>query len=146
MAWLLESVETWWLLTLVGAHLSLVEVLGFEAGLSVLRSVWFFAPAGLGAIDIGYLSALQTLGVPHAMAVTTAFLALKRGRELLWIALGYGWMALGRNRHPSPSRSRASPTTAVDVLPQASPRFTSRYLDAQAIDSPSGSLDAFQAP
>jgi glycosyltransferase 2 family protein len=97
-AWLLESVEAFVLLRMAGAHLSLVTVLSFEAGLSVLRSVWFFAPAGLGALDLGYLAVLQALGVADATAVGAAFLVLKRGRELLWVAVGYTWMAMGARR------------------------------------------------
>jgi glycosyltransferase 2 family protein len=94
LAWLLESVEAFVLLRLAGARLSLIEVLAFEAGLSVLRAAWFFAPAGLGATDLGYLAVLHALGVADAPAVGAAFLVLKRGRELLWIAMGYVWMAL----------------------------------------------------
>ncbi len=93
VAWVFESVEAFALLRLVGAHLSFAEVLSFEAGLSVLRSVWFFAPAGLGAQDLGYLAALHAFGVPNAAAVGAAFLVLKRGRELVWIALGYARVA-----------------------------------------------------
>jgi uncharacterized membrane protein YbhN (UPF0104 family) len=96
-AWLLESVETFVLLRMAGAHLSLVMVLSFEAGLSVLRSGWFFAPAGLGALDMGYMAVLRMVGVPDATSVGAAFLVLKRGRELVWIAFGYGWMALRRS-------------------------------------------------
>jgi uncharacterized membrane protein YbhN (UPF0104 family) len=94
-AWLCESIEAFVLFRLVGARLSFVEVLSFEAGLSVLRSAWFFAPAGLGAQDLGYLAALHAFGVPDATSVGAAFLVLKRGRELLWIALGYARVALG---------------------------------------------------
>jgi uncharacterized membrane protein YbhN (UPF0104 family) len=104
LAWLFESVEAFFLFRLAGAHLTPLEVLSFEAGLSVLRSVWFFAPAGLGAQDLGYLAVLHALGVPDANAVGAAFLVLKRGRELLWIGLGYGWMALAAGSFRSRGR------------------------------------------
>jgi uncharacterized membrane protein YbhN (UPF0104 family) len=94
LAWLGESVEAFFFLRLVGAHLSFLEVLSFEAGLSVLKSAWFFAPAGLGATDLGYLGVLHLFGVPDASAVGAAFLVLKRGREVLWMAMGYGWLGL----------------------------------------------------
>jgi len=103
-AWLLESVEAFVLLSMVGAHLSFAEVLAFEAGLSVLRSLWFFAPAGLGALDLGYMTVLHALGVPDAAAVGAAFLVLKRGRELLWVAMGYAWMAFGLNDRRAATR------------------------------------------
>jgi uncharacterized membrane protein YbhN (UPF0104 family) len=94
LAWLGESLEAYVFMRLAGADLSVVQVLSFEAGLSVLRSAWFFAPAGLGAQDLGYLGVLHALGVPDASAVGAAFLMLKRGRELGWIAIGYAWMGL----------------------------------------------------
>jgi uncharacterized membrane protein YbhN (UPF0104 family) len=108
VAWVCESVEAFALLRLLGAPLSFADVLSFEAGLSVLRSAWFFAPAGLGAQDLGYLAALHAFGVPDASAVGAAFLVLKRGREILWIALGYSRIALGggaRTVAPTPERA-----------------------------------------
>jgi len=99
VAWLGESVEAFVLFRFVGAHLSFFEVLSFEAGLSVLKSAWFFAPAGLGATDLGYLGVLHLFGVPDASAIGAAFLVLKRGRELVWMASGYAWLLLrGRAR------------------------------------------------
>ncbi len=100
LAWVCESIEAFVLFRLVGAPLSFVEVLSFEAGLSVLRSAWFFAPAGLGAQDLGYLAALHAFGIPDASAVCAAFLVLKRGRELLWVGLGYARVALDGVRTP----------------------------------------------
>lgn len=116
VAWVFESVEAFVLLRLVGAHLSFIEVLAFEAGLSVLRSVWFFAPAGLGAQDLGYLAALHVLGVPDAAAVGAAFLVLKRGRELLWIALGYARVAFGGG---AGARVRTAKKTTGLLLPSS---------------------------
>jgi glycosyltransferase 2 family protein len=121
LAWLLESVEAFVLLRLAGASLTPLEVLSFEAGLSVLRSAWFFAPAGLGAQDLGYLAVLHALGVPDANAVGAAFLILKRGRELLWVALGYGWMlaSQGSLRGLAPS-GKSVPAVAAAIIPAAS--------------------------
>jgi uncharacterized membrane protein YbhN (UPF0104 family) len=109
-AWLLESVEAFVLLRLAGADLPFVEVLAFEAGLSVLRSAWFFAPAGLGALDLGYMAVLSALDVPDAPSVGAAFLVLKRGRELLWIGLGYAWMAVAHRR------STVAPAALCDTV------------------------------
>lgn len=109
VAWLLESVEAFVLLHIAGARLSFVEVLSFEAGLSVLRSAWFFAPAGLGGLDLGYMAVLHALGVADATAVGATFLVLKRGRELLWVALGYAWMALRRRHTPAEREAHSSP-------------------------------------
>jgi uncharacterized membrane protein YbhN (UPF0104 family) len=109
LAWLGESVEAYLFFHLVGARLSFLEVLSCEAGLSVLKSAWFFAPAGLGATDLGYLGVLHLFGVPDASAVGAAFLVLKRGREVLWMALGYGWLGLrGQAGRLAASRQKAS--------------------------------------
>jgi uncharacterized membrane protein YbhN (UPF0104 family) len=144
VAWLFESVEAYFLLRLAGATVTPLEVLSFEAGLSVLRSAWFFAPAGLGAQDLGYLAVLHALGVPDATAVGAAFLVLKRGRELLWIALGYGWMVLTKSslRHYGLSRTHlttvASPSGSSTLGFQrssVSARDVSAYV---AITSPGG--------
>jgi hypothetical protein len=117
-AWLMESVEAFIMLRVAGASLSLVEVLSFEAGLSVLRSAWFFAPAGLGALDLGYMAVLQALAVPDAGAVGAAFLVLKRGRELTWVALGWAWMGLHRIYPRRPSAAPA--TTGASVTSDTS--------------------------
>jgi uncharacterized membrane protein YbhN (UPF0104 family) len=119
VAWLCESVEAFVLLRLVGARLSFVEVLSFEAGLSVLRSAWFFAPAGLGAQDLGYLAALHAFGVPDATAVGTAFLVLKRGRELLWVALGYARVAIGAGAARWPGAARRKKGSRI-LVPSSS--------------------------
>jgi hypothetical protein len=129
LAWLFESVEAFFLLRLAGATLTPLEVLSFEAGLSVLRSAWFFAPAGLGAQDLGYLAVLHALGVPDANAVGAAFLILKRGRELLWIALGYGWMIVSKAPFRSPA-SETNPASAHSTVaaPLRVTAFASRPL------------------
>ena len=104
VSWLLESVESFFFMRAAGANLSFFQVLSFEAGLAVLRSAWFVAPAGLGAEDLGYLGVLRLLAVPDPMSVGAAFLVLKRGRELCWIALGYAWMLLRLRVEPTPKR------------------------------------------
>jgi glycosyltransferase 2 family protein len=109
LAWLGESVEAYVFMRLAGADLSLLQIVSFEAGLSVLRSAWFFAPAGLGAQDLGYLGVLHMLGVPDASAVGAAFLMLKRGRELAWIVMGYAWMGLETRLRWGALREKAVP-------------------------------------
>jgi uncharacterized membrane protein YbhN (UPF0104 family) len=118
VSWLWESVEAFVFLRIAGARLSLVEVLSFEAGLSVLKSAWFFAPSGLGAQDLGYLGVLHLFGVRDASAVGAAFLTLKRGRELAWIALGYGWMAFRGRRERPDATSLADATVPLSSLPR----------------------------
>jgi uncharacterized membrane protein YbhN (UPF0104 family) len=88
-AWLLESVETLVILRVLGAEVGLGEVLSFEAGLSLLRSMAFFSPAGLGVQDLGYIAFLGSLGIPEAASIAAAFVILKRAKEMVYVAAGY---------------------------------------------------------
>jgi uncharacterized membrane protein YbhN (UPF0104 family) len=60
---------------------------------SLVRNVVFVVPAGLGIQDAGYAACFGALGVPEAASLGAAFVLLKRGKELFWIALGYGLLA-----------------------------------------------------
>lgn len=80
-AWLCESVEAFVIARALGAHLGFIDVLAVEAGLSLVRSVVFFAPSGIGVQDLGYVAIFGEVGA--------AFVLVKRARELAWIAAGY---------------------------------------------------------
>lgn len=100
-SWLLEALETFVILRLLGTELDFSTVAGFEVALSFLRNLVFVLPAGLGLQDVGYVLFLRALGVPDALAVGAAFSVLKRGKELFWSLAGYAllaWDARGR-RH-----------------------------------------------
>ncbi|MCL2726093.1 MAG: flippase-like domain-containing protein [Polyangiaceae bacterium] len=96
--WLLEGFETFLILRLLGAPLSLIEVMSFDAALSVVRSVAFFAPAGIGVQDVGYLAVLEAYGVPGAHAIGPAFIVLKRMKEAFWVLIGFAVLATMRKR------------------------------------------------
>lgn len=112
-AWMMDSVETLLILRVLGVDIGFVEVFSFEAGLSLVRSTAFFVPAGLGVQDLGYLAFFTALGIPDALTVGTAFLLLKRTKELFWVCTGYGFLLslrlkiarapLERTSHPAPS-------------------------------------------
>lgn len=107
--WLLESVETWLILGVLGAHVSFVTAGSLEVVLSLVRNVVFVVPAGLGVQDVGYAACFGALGVPEAASLGAAFVLLKRGKELFWIAVGYAFLAtdlgvLSGRRAPDPSR------------------------------------------
>jgi hypothetical protein len=87
--WLLEGFETFLILRLLGAPLGLIEVISFDAALSIVRSVAFFAPAGIGVQDVGYLMVLEAYGVPDARAIGPAFVVLKRMKEACWVLVGF---------------------------------------------------------
>lgn len=110
-AWLFEAVETWLILSVLGVHASFVTAGSLEVILSLARNVVFVVPAGLGVQDVGYASCFAALGLPEAASLGAAFVLLKRGKELFWIAVGYGLLgsdlALLRAR-PAPPRSKLS--------------------------------------
>jgi len=87
--WLLESVETWLILTLLGAHPSFVTVGSLEVVVSLIRNVVFVVPAGLGVQDLGYAACFAAFGMPEPASTGAAFVVMKRGKELFWIAVGY---------------------------------------------------------
>ena len=66
-----------------------------ETAIIVVRSVAVPVPAGLGVQDVGYVLCLRALGVPDATTVATAFVLLKRGKDLFWILVGFAFMAFG---------------------------------------------------
>lgn len=92
--WLLESVDTFIILYVLGVHLPWSTIGALEVSASFLRNVAFMVPAGLGIQDVSYLAFLRALGVPDALNVAAAFLLLKRGKECFWAAVGYAILAL----------------------------------------------------
>jgi uncharacterized membrane protein YbhN (UPF0104 family) len=89
LAWCWEAVETALLLSLLGLHLDFGTLCLIEVCASMIRSLAFLCPAGLGAQDLGYAALLQLFGVPDALGVSAAFVLLKRGKELAWSLVGY---------------------------------------------------------
>jgi uncharacterized membrane protein YbhN (UPF0104 family) len=100
-AWLLEGLETAIILRLVGGPLDFGIAMAAEVGVSLVRSIGNVAPAGLGVQDAGYAVLFEALGVPAP--TTAAFVLLKRGKELVWIAFGYALLVAMRRRLPDGS-------------------------------------------
>ena len=92
-AWLLESVESFLILKLLGVELGFFTIAAIEVMLSFARNVLFVLPSGIGVQDVGYVSCLAALGVPDALNVGAAFSVLKRGKELFWALIGYSLLA-----------------------------------------------------
>jgi uncharacterized membrane protein YbhN (UPF0104 family) len=84
-----ESLETFLLLRLLGAPVSLSQVVAVEPLASLLRALAFFAPAGLGIQDFAYVTLFRFVGVPGAASVSAAFVVLKRLKELVWVSGGW---------------------------------------------------------
>lgn len=101
MLWFFEGLETFLILRLLGAPLGLLEVMSFDAALSIVRSAAFFAPAGIGVQDVGYLTVLEAYGVPNAHTIGPAFVVLKRMKEVVFVALGFAMLATFKKRTPA---------------------------------------------
>ncbi|WP_394828235.1 lysylphosphatidylglycerol synthase domain-containing protein [Pendulispora albinea] len=95
--WVAESCEAYLIIHLLGGSTPFVHVMAIEASASILRAIAFFAPAGIGVQDMGYL-ALLSGGDPRTAAVATGFVIVKRGREALTIAMGLVTLALSARR------------------------------------------------
>lgn len=98
LGWLCESLEAYVIARVLGAPLAFHEVLAFEAGLSLVRNLAFFAPAGIGVQDLGYVAFFASTGASDAAAMGGAFVVIKRTREVLWITLGLGLLAIFAQR------------------------------------------------
>jgi uncharacterized membrane protein YbhN (UPF0104 family) len=92
--WLVEGAEAWVILTLLGVRLPLAEVLAFEVVVSLLRSIAFMVPAGLGIQDAGYVAFFAAFGIPDAATLGAAFVLIKRAKEVVWIGVGFTLFAV----------------------------------------------------
>jgi hypothetical protein len=102
--WLFEAIETVLVLWLVGGPASLPLALAVEVGLSLVRSIGNVAPAGLGLQEAGYATLLTAMGVNVDTAA--AFVLLKRGKELVWVGVGYALLAAMRRPEAAREVSR----------------------------------------
>jgi uncharacterized protein (TIRG00374 family) len=102
--WTLRGVEVLLFLRAVGVDVAFATALVLENALIAVRSAAVPVPAGLGVQDVGYVLFLKAIGVPAATTVGAAFVLLKRGKDLIYVLLGFALMAmaggLGGATHP----------------------------------------------
>lgn len=91
-AWSTLAIESYTILRLLGINITFLEVLTIDIALTMLRTLFFFIPSGLGVQDLGYLAFFQALGMPDVLAYGGAFVLLRRLKEVFWYATGYGVM------------------------------------------------------
>jgi hypothetical protein len=101
-AWFARALETLLFLGLLGVHIALAGAMVMETALILVRAMAVPIPAGLGVQDAGYILSLKGLGVTDAVTVGAAFVLLKRGKDLFWVAFGFLLLALGRDRRELP--------------------------------------------
>ncbi|MEI6847102.1 MAG: lysylphosphatidylglycerol synthase transmembrane domain-containing protein [Chlorobiaceae bacterium] len=100
LAWFMFAIESYIILNLLGIQVSFFQVLAIDATLTMLRVLFFFIPSGLGVQDLGYMAFFQALGIQDFLVYGGAFVLLRRFKELLWYAFGYGIMFFsGVNLH-----------------------------------------------
>jgi len=87
--WVAESVEVYVLFRILGASPAFVQVLAMEALLTIVRSVAFFSPGGLGAQELAYLTLIPPLLGHAGIELASGFVILRRFRDVVTIALGY---------------------------------------------------------
>lgn len=92
-SWLLEAVETYLILRLIGVNLPFEAVAALEVALSFTRHVTFLLPAGLGVQDLGYVAFLRALGVDDPLVVGAAFVLIKRAKECSYALIGFSLLA-----------------------------------------------------
>jgi putative membrane protein len=103
--WLLNGVEAWITLRLMGVHLSVAEVVVIDSLLYGIRSVAFFVPNAIGVQEGGYvmLGAMFGLSPDAALALSL----IRRGRDLL-----IAWQLLEGKRAWRTSSVIVEPPTA----------------------------------
>lgn len=106
--WVVEALETFLILRFLGIDLDFLTVMSFEVILSLVKSLVFVLPAGLGVQDAGYVIFLRALGVPDASTAGAAFSLVKRTKELAFAALGF-WLLTGDLRFARSALSGPSP-------------------------------------
>lgn len=88
LQWVTEIGETWLILHLVGIPVTIAEAMVVELGGSLVRSLAFVVPGGLGVQDASYVTLVEGLGFTHVEAALAAFVLLKRAKDVFFIALG----------------------------------------------------------
>jgi len=94
LAWFMLTAESYIILHLLGVEISFYRIFAIDIALAMLRSLFFFIPSGLGVQDLGYLVFFQAIGMHDFSATGAAFVLLRRFKEVLWYAAGYGVMFL----------------------------------------------------
>ncbi len=86
--WVTEMLETWAILSAVQAPVAIGSIMVLEPIVSMVRSIAFIVPAGIGVMDAGYSAAFQGIDTVSAGTFIAAFLIIKRIKELFWVIVG----------------------------------------------------------
>ena len=98
--WMMRAVETWLILYLIGAAVSVGMALIIEAFATGISFATFFLPMDIGVEEGGAVATFLALGLSGATGLS--FSLVRRVREVAWTALGL--LLLAGDRPPSPAR------------------------------------------
>ncbi len=115
VGWVLEAVETYLILRLLGVDLPFEAVAALEVALSFVRHVTFILPGGLGVQDLGYVAFLRALGADDPLVMGAAFVLLKRAKECVYALVGFLLLAADLRATSAATSGTALPTTAAST-------------------------------
>jgi hypothetical protein len=98
LGWFVRGLETLVFLWLLGVTIPLGAALVVEGWVILVRSLAMPVPGGVGVQELLYILLLKVLGVGNLATVGTAFVVLKRGKDLFWVVVGLLLVAIGRRR------------------------------------------------
>lgn len=87
-AWMVGSLEMWFIFTALGRPISFLESVVVEAMLHMLRTASGFIPGSIGAQEAGLAAIVQAMGYDPATGVAVSL--LKRFRQIFWTGMGFG--------------------------------------------------------
>jgi glycosyltransferase 2 family protein len=98
LEWVTEFAESFIALWLVGIHITGFQAAFVELSGSLVRSLAFMVPGGLGVTDASYVGMLNAFTSSATLSAVAAFVALKRGKELVFVGIGSIAYMLDRHR------------------------------------------------
>jgi hypothetical protein len=102
LGWITRAAETWLILFLLGASVSIITALIVEAFAMGIGFATFFLPTDVGIEEGGAVATFLALGLSGATGLSLAM--VRRVREVAWTALGLSLLA-GSRRVSPPSRA-----------------------------------------
>jgi len=91
LGWIAGSLEIWLALRLLGTPVDPGQAVAIEAFATAIRSATFLIPASLGAQEGGLVGIFLAFGLDAGAGLS--FGVIRRVRELVWVAIGYGVLA-----------------------------------------------------
>lgn len=92
LGWLLDAVEIFIVARLMGVSMTWQQALAVEAFISVAKVLGVFVPGAVGVQESGVVLLCRLAGLPEPFGV--AYALFRRGRELLYAAVGWTWLYL----------------------------------------------------